>query len=218
MPTYGTTLKKVRDTALDLGVYLPVGATLKARDLLLSKERLEETYRATVDRGRDTLGSAIGRQKPKLERVKVGLKDEKHQAKQAFRGSAERARQRTESSIRSTAARAGAAPSVGELPIEKYDEATAQEITSRLNGLTVEELIAVRAYERGHQNRSTILQAIEPKLVELPIVGYDDLTVDEVVGRLSDLSEPELRTIRDYESRTRGRKTILERIEVLIAA
>src|ERR671928_73848 len=38
-----------------------------------------------------------------------------------------------------------------------------------------------------------------------PIEGYDELTVDEVSGRLDGLSVEELRAIRDYEERNKNR-------------
>ena len=46
-----------------------------------------------------------------------------------------------------------------------------------------------------------------------PVSGYDDLTAAEVGERLSDLSPPELRKIRDYERRNANRKSVLQNIE-----
>ena len=46
-----------------------------------------------------------------------------------------------------------------------------------------------------------------------PITAYDDLTADQVVSRLSTLSPPELRKVRDYERRNANRKTVLNSIE-----
>lgn len=46
-----------------------------------------------------------------------------------------------------------------------------------------------------------------------PIPGYDDMTVPEVQRRLSHLSDPELRTVRDYERRGANRKSLLRAIE-----
>jgi tRNA U34 5-carboxymethylaminomethyl modifying GTPase MnmE/TrmE len=48
---------------------------------------------------------------------------------------------------------------------------------------------------------------------QFPIEGYDELTVDEVAGRLSGLSAEELRVVRDYEERTKNRDTILEQLD-----
>ena len=46
-----------------------------------------------------------------------------------------------------------------------------------------------------------------------PIIGYDDLTVSQVQSRLPNLSDPELRTVRDYERRHANRKSVLGAIE-----
>ena len=50
---------------------------------------------------------------------------------------------------------------------------------------------------------------------DLPIAGYDDLTVEEIVPRLSGLSAVDLGKVDAYERRTRNRKTVLDRIESL---
>src|SRR6478609_1172130 len=46
-----------------------------------------------------------------------------------------------------------------------------------------------------------------------PISGYDDLTAAEVGDRLTDLTAPELRKVRDYERRNANRKSVLQNIE-----
>ncbi|MBA2793301.1 MAG: hypothetical protein H0U32_04815 [Thermoleophilaceae bacterium] len=45
-----------------------------------------------------------------------------------------------------------------------------------------------------------------------PIIGYDELTVAQVQGRLDGLSPAELRKVRDYERRHANRKTVLNAI------
>ncbi|HEY7623283.1 MAG TPA: hypothetical protein VH834_26150 [Solirubrobacteraceae bacterium] len=46
-----------------------------------------------------------------------------------------------------------------------------------------------------------------------PITGYDDLNATQVQSRLKDLSNPELRKVRDYERRHGNRKSVLGAIE-----
>ena len=46
-----------------------------------------------------------------------------------------------------------------------------------------------------------------------PILSYDELTVAQVQNRLTDLSDPELRAVRDYERRHGNRKSLLGAIE-----
>ena len=48
---------------------------------------------------------------------------------------------------------------------------------------------------------------------QFPIGGYDELTVEEVSGRLGGLSADELRVVRDYEERTKNRETLLEQLD-----
>jgi polyhydroxyalkanoate synthesis regulator phasin len=45
-----------------------------------------------------------------------------------------------------------------------------------------------------------------------PIAGYDDLTATQAVERLASLAPPQLRKVRDYETRHRARKTVLQAI------
>ncbi len=47
---------------------------------------------------------------------------------------------------------------------------------------------------------------------DLAIPGYDTLSASQVVQRLAGLSPDELEAVRDYESGTRGRRTILSKI------
>src|ERR687897_560427 len=46
-----------------------------------------------------------------------------------------------------------------------------------------------------------------------PIEGYDELTVEDISGRLGSLSAEELREVRDYEERNKSRETILEQLD-----
>jgi gas vesicle protein len=47
----------------------------------------------------------------------------------------------------------------------------------------------------------------------LPIEGYEDLSAEEISWRLGGLSPEELREVRDYEERTKGRETLLEQLD-----
>ena len=48
---------------------------------------------------------------------------------------------------------------------------------------------------------------------QFPIEGYDELTVEEVSGRLGGLSVEDLREVRDHEERNKNRDTILEQLD-----
>lgn len=58
---------------------------------------------------------------------------------------------------------------------------------------------------------------VAPPVEGLAIPGYDALSASQVVQRLAGLSGPELEDVRSYEAATRGRKTILNRVEQLRA-
>jgi hypothetical protein len=51
-----------------------------------------------------------------------------------------------------------------------------------------------------------------------PIAGYDEMNVEEVSGRLGDLSVEELQLVRDYEERNKRRETLLEQMDRKIRA
>jgi hypothetical protein len=53
---------------------------------------------------------------------------------------------------------------------------------------------------------------------QLPVEGYDELTVEEVTARLGSLSSEDLREVRDYEERTKNRETVLEQLDRRIRA
>ena len=46
-----------------------------------------------------------------------------------------------------------------------------------------------------------------------PIEGYDDLTVEEISGRVGGLSVEDLRVVREHEERTKNRETVLEQLD-----
>ena len=52
----------------------------------------------------------------------------------------------------------------GDEPWPGYDELTAAEVTSALSEATDERVESVRAYERAHKDRTTVLNAAERQL------------------------------------------------------
>ena len=51
-----------------------------------------------------------------------------------------------------------------------------------------------------------------------PISGYDEMNVEEASQHLNDLSNEELRVVRDHEERNKGRETLLEQMDRKIRA
>src|SRR5687767_14244291 len=48
---------------------------------------------------------------------------------------------------------------------------------------------------------------------QFPIESYDELTVEEISGRIGGLSADDLRVVRDHEERTKNRETVLEQLD-----
>jgi predicted solute-binding protein len=48
---------------------------------------------------------------------------------------------------------------------------------------------------------------------QFPIEDYDELTVEEISGRIGNLSIEDLRAVRDYEERNKHRETVLEQLD-----
>lgn len=46
-----------------------------------------------------------------------------------------------------------------------------------------------------------------------PIPRYDDLSVEEISGRLDGLTESQIKQVRDHERRTKNRKSLLEQFD-----
>jgi hypothetical protein len=51
------------------------------------------------------------------------------------------------------------------------------------------------------------------KDAQFPIEGYDDLTVEEISGRIGGLSADDLTVVRDHEERNKNRETVLEQLD-----
>jgi len=76
-----------------------------------------------------------------------------------------------------------------------------------------------RAREAGdqvlvHADRARRVAGVGPSF---PILGYDDLTANQVQSRLGTLTPAELRKVRDYERRNANRKSVLDAIETKLA-
>ena len=125
-----------------------------------------------------------------------------------------------------------------DFPIHRYDELRVTEILPLLSTLDADDLKMVRKEEAAGKARASILSRIDGLLVRdgggrqpagaarrpaakapsraaanLPIDGYDDLTVPQIQARLVGLTAAELRQVRTYEKRHKNRAGVLSRIE-----
>lgn len=51
-----------------------------------------------------------------------------------------------------------------DLPLNNYDELSVEEVKAKVQGLSKEEIKAVLAYERRHENRKTLVESLEKRV------------------------------------------------------
>jgi hypothetical protein len=103
----------------------------------------------------------------------------------------------------------GADASTESLPISRYDELTAEEILAKLAELSQTDLAQVHAYERTHDNRSTVLTRIDALRDDEPWPGYDELTVEEIRTAIGD-DDDRARAVRRYERAHKNRAGVMD--------
>jgi polyhydroxyalkanoate synthesis regulator phasin len=163
--------------------------------VLLSRQRIEEALEEAVERGRMTSADAQGLVTSLLRRGQKQTNDVLKDLEQLL------GRGRNEIEGRTTGVRKRAGGAVG--------GARKQASGARSRAVRA----ASPALAQADRARRTA--GVGPNF---PITAYDDLTADQVVSRLSDLTPAELRKVRDYERRNANRKTVLNSIESKLGA
>ncbi len=211
------TIDRVRERALELGVYLPLGAYSAVRDEIvdIDVKRIRKAYEGLIDRGQNRVDDA-----QKVLKVRTrGIRRQAQETTEDVQSTARKATKRASTAANNIAPklpRVAAPKNASDLPIASYNSLTASEIVTQLKGLTQTELAKVYKFEQANEGRATILDAIDSKLIVLPITTYDALTVDEINSRLERLSQDELKTIRRYENDTKARAGVLDKIDSLL--
>lgn len=111
----------------------------------------------------------------------------------------------------------GAIASEQDLAIANYDSLNVDEVVGRLSELSQIDLAKIDAYERKHENRSTVLNRIHSLRNDEPWPGYDELTVDEIRQALSRGDAKQSREVREYERRHKERQGVLQTAERALA-
>ena len=217
MPKITDRMDVVRSRAVELGLYLPLGAYARVRDQLtdLSRARISKLFDDLIDRGQDRLQPLERAVRRRGAQAQDSGKKVADDAQKTVRKTSKRASVAA-ANVAPKLPRVAAPKNAGELAIQGYGSLTAADIVSRLQGLTQTDLARVYKYEQANEGRSTILEAIDSRLIDLPIATYDALNVDEIIGRLDTLSRSDLRTLRRYEADTKARSTLLEKIDSLL--
>ncbi len=109
----------------------------------------------------------------------------------------------------------GAIASEQDLAIANYDSLNVDEIVGNLSTLSQIDLAKLDAYERKHENRSTVLSRIDSLRKDEPWPGYDELTVDEIRKSLARADAKQSREVREYERRHKDREGVLHTAEQL---
>jgi ferritin-like metal-binding protein YciE len=107
----------------------------------------------------------------------------------------------------------GAVAGEGDLAIPRYDSLTAEEITSKLAGLSQIDLAKIDSYERKNQNRTTILSRVTSLRGDEPWAGYDELTASEVQSVLGEGDDERANQVRTYERAHKNRAGVLKAAE-----
>ena len=216
MPAINETLERVRDRGIELGVYLPLGAYATVRDELsdIDRRRVRKAVDGLIGRGQTRVGEIEKVIRSRGRVAGLRARDIEKEARKTTKKVTKRAGAAA-SQVVPKLPRVAAPKTAGDLPISGYKSLTASEITPRLKGLTQTELAKVYKWEKAHEDRATVLESIDSKLITLPIATYDGLTVDEINSRLESLSTDDLKTIRRYELDTKNRVSIIEKIDKL---
>jgi hypothetical protein len=104
----------------------------------------------------------------------------------------------------------GALASEDDLAIAGYDDLNGDEIVARLAQLSQIDLAKVDAYERKHDNRTTVLSRITTLRGDEPWPGYDELTAAEVAAVLSEGDDERAQQVRAYERAHKNRAGVLK--------
>ncbi|AKJ09800.1 hypothetical protein ABB07_07140 [Streptomyces incarnatus] len=96
-----------------------------------------------------------------------------------------------------------------DLPIAGYGRLGITEIQQRLSGLSRTDLTVVQGYERVHQNRRAVLDAIDRLRGAEPWAGYDAMDPDEIIDRLGGAPAGVARQVMEYELTHQQRRRIM---------
>jgi polyhydroxyalkanoate synthesis regulator phasin len=154
--------------------------------VMLTRDRIEEVVNDAVERGRMTAEDAQGivtdlvqRGRQQTESVLGDLESLLNRSRDEMESRTTKARKGVTGAVgRATKAARGAAdPALAQadrarrtagigpnFPIIGYDDLTAAQVQSRLDGLSAPELRKVRDYEKRNANRKSVLDAVETKL------------------------------------------------------
>ncbi len=188
-----------------------LAASIRADEEAMLQRVLREIPKLT-----DAVVRADVKGNPSFDASTTGAADTVREAGAAARTTATRAKRSTRQArkvpgvARAEGTVKGAVASEGDLAIARYDTLTAEEIIARLSDLSQVDLAKIAAYERKHQDRSTVLGRIETLTGNEPWPGYDELTAAEVRAALSEGDDERAREVHAYERSHKNRAGVLQ--------
>jgi len=186
---------------------------------------LQERVTTLVD---DVIRSEL-KDEPVYDVAKTGAAEAVRGARRKVEGTTKQTARKAGSQARSTARQArkipgvaqaegelkGAVASEQDLAIDNYDSLNVDDVVGQLTELSQIDLAKIDAYERKHENRSTVLSRIDSLRGNEPWPGYDELTVDEIKKALARADTKQSREVREYERRHKEREGVLQTAEQL---
>jgi len=112
----------------------------------------------------------------------------------------------------------GAVASEDDLPISGYDDLTAEQIAAKLPELSQIDLAKIDAYERRHQDRTTVLDKIASLRGDEPWPGYDEQNVAEITAALRGADPDVVEQVRAYEASHKSRTSVARATERKLAS
>jgi len=183
-----------------------------AASIRADEEKMLERVLREIPKLTDAVVRAEVKGDPTFEVSTTGAADAVRQAGTRAKRTARQAR-KVPGAARVEGELKGAVASEGDLAIARYDKLTAEEIAGRLPELSQVDLAKVDAYERKHENRTTILNRISTLRGQEPWAGYDELTATEVQAVLAEGDDDRARQVRDYERSHKNRAGVLKAAE-----
>jgi ferritin-like metal-binding protein YciE len=187
-----------------------------AASIRADEEKMLERVLREIPKLTDAVVRADVKGDPSFDVTTTGAADAVREAGEAARTTATRAKRSARQArkvpgvARAEGTVKGAVASEGDLAIARYDTLTADEIIARLSDLSQIDLTKIAAYERKHQDRSTVLGRIETLTGNEPWPGYDELTAAEVRAVLAEGDDERAREVRAYERSHKNRAGVLQ--------
>jgi hypothetical protein len=182
------------------------------RALAASAELYTQALRFQVDATRDLVETYAGLGSQTTERTAEATTEVARETGRA----AQRATRRTATATRRATKRAKPVAkaitkaATAEPPIAGYDDLTADELVAKLPEQSQVTLAAVAAYEKAHDNRTTVLERVSALTGSEPAPGYDELNADEAQKLVTSGDATLAAAVRDYERRHKSRSSVLE--------